>query len=81
MQQLIEITTVPIQIEVKTTDAKWEPVQGTAELELSKNDSGVSVRSRSVRLNLDTYENLAWLPLCESNRLTRPRRPTQRGDG
>ena len=56
MRPLIEITTVPIQIEVKTTSAKWEHVQGTAEMEVSKSDGGVSVRSRSVRVNLDTYE-------------------------
>ena len=57
MKPLIEITTVPIQIEVKSTQAKWERVQGTAEVEISKDESGVSVRSRSARVNLDTFES------------------------
>lgn len=56
MGPLIEITTVPIQIEMKSTTAKWEKAAGTAEMEVSRSDSGVSVRSRSARVNLDTYE-------------------------
>lgn len=57
MGPLIEISTVPIQIEMKTTSAKLERASGTAEMEFSRSDKGVSVRSRSVRVNLDTYES------------------------
>lgn len=57
MGPLIEISTVPIQIEMKTTNAKLERASGTAEMEFSRSDRGVSVRSRSVRVNLDTYES------------------------
>lgn len=57
MGPLIEISTVPIQIEMKTTNAKLERASGTAEMEFSRSDKGVSVRSRSVRVNLDTYES------------------------
>ena len=56
MGPLIEITTVPIQIEMKSTNARLERASGTAELEFSRSDRGVSVRSRSARVNLDTYE-------------------------
>lgn len=57
MKPLIEITTIPIQIEMKSTQAKLERAQGTAEVEVSRDESGVSVKSRSVRINLDTFES------------------------
>lgn len=45
MKPLIEITTVPIQIEMKTTHAKLEYARGTAEMEITR-DNGAS-RSRA----------------------------------
>lgn len=56
MYPLIEITTVPIEIEMKVTDAKLEYTRGTADLEISRNDGGLNIRSRPIRLNLDTFE-------------------------
>lgn len=56
MYPLIEITTVPIEIEMKVTDAKLEYTRGSAELEISRGDGGLSIRSRPIRLNLDTFE-------------------------
>lgn len=56
MYPLIEITTVPIEMEIKTTRAKFEVARGTAEMEVSQNDRGVQIKSRSVRLNLDTFQ-------------------------
>lgn len=56
MYPLIEITTVPIEIEMKTTRAKLEQVHGTAEVEISRSQGGLSIRSRPIRLNLDTFE-------------------------
>lgn len=56
MFPLIEITTVPIEIEMKTTQAKFEHVHGTADLEVSRNQGGLNIRSRPIRLNLDTFE-------------------------
>ena len=56
MQPLIEITTVPIQIEMKTTNAKLEYVNGTAEMEVSKSEGGLSIKSKPIRINIDTYE-------------------------
>jgi hypothetical protein len=53
---LIEITTVPIEIEMKVTDAKLEYTRGTADLEISRNNGGLDIRSRPIRLNLDTFE-------------------------
>jgi hypothetical protein len=56
MEQLLEIKTVPIQLEIKTTDMQMKMTQGTAELEVSRQKGGLSIRSRSIRLNLDTFE-------------------------
>ncbi len=56
MYPLIEITTVPIEIEMKVTDAKLEYTRGTADLEISRNNGGLDIRSRPIRLNLDTFE-------------------------
>ena len=56
MNQLIEITTVPIEIEMKTSRAQLQYVQGTAELEVSTDKGGLSIKSRPIQLNVDTFE-------------------------
>lgn len=56
MYPLIEIQTVPIEIEMKTTHAKLEYTRGTADLEISRNDGGLSIKSRPIKLNIDTFE-------------------------
>lgn len=56
MEQLLSIRTVPIQIEMKVNHAKLEYVRGTAELEINRNKGGLSIHSRPIRLNLDTFE-------------------------
>ena len=53
---LIEIKTVPIEIEMKVTDAKLEYARGVADLEISRNDGGLHIKSRPIRLNMDTFE-------------------------
>lgn len=56
MKPLIEITTVPIQIEMKTTSAKLEYARGTAEMEISRGNGSLQIKSRPIRVNIDTYE-------------------------
>lgn len=56
MKPLIEITTVPIQIEMKTTRAKLEYARGTAEMEISRDKGGLQIKSRPIRVNIDTFE-------------------------
>ena len=56
MFPLIEIKTVPIEIEMKVTDAKLEYARGVADLEISRNDGGLHIKSRPIRLNMDTFE-------------------------
>ena len=53
---LIEITTVPIQIEMKTTNAKLEYARGTAEMEISREKNGLQIKSRPIKVNIDTFE-------------------------
>lgn len=56
MYPLIEIKTVPIEIEMKTTNAHLEYTRATADMEISRDKGGMSIRSRPIRLNLDTFE-------------------------
>lgn len=56
MNQLIEITTVPIEIEMRSSHAKLEYAKASADLEISRAEGGLSIRSRPIRLNMDTFE-------------------------
>lgn len=56
MTPLIEIKSVPIEIEMKVSPAKLEYTRGTADLEISRQDGGLSIKSRPIRLNIDTFE-------------------------
>lgn len=56
MYPLIEITTVPIEIEMKVTNAHLEYARGTAEMEVSRDRGGLSIQSRPIRVNIDTFE-------------------------
>ena len=57
MYPLIEIKTVPIEIEMKVSHAKLEYSRGTADLEISRGDNGgLSIKSRPIKLNIDTFE-------------------------
>lgn len=57
MGPLIEITSVPIEIEMKVSHAKLEYARGTADLEISRDRGGMSIKSRPIRLNIDSYES------------------------
>ena len=56
MEQLIEITRVPIEIEMKTSRAQLKHVQASAELEISRDPGKLSIKSRPIQLNMDTFE-------------------------
>lgn len=56
MEQLLRIATVPIEYELKISNAKLERRRGTAELEISRNKGGLSIHSRPVKINIDTFE-------------------------
>lgn len=56
MTQLIEIKSVPIEIEMKMSHAKLEYSRGTADLEVTRDNGGLNIRSRPIQLKLDTFE-------------------------
>lgn len=56
MDQLIKITTVPIQYELRINNARLEYSNSKAELEIHKNDGGLSIKSRPVKLQLNSFE-------------------------
>ena len=57
MYPLIEIKSVPIELQFKTTSASLEYTRGTAEMEISRSEQGgVNVTSRPIQVKLDTFE-------------------------
>ncbi len=82
MKPLIEITTVPIQIEMKTTRARLEYARGTAEMEVSRDEGGLRIQSKPIRINIDTYEARNWsrTPRRARRRPTTPRPPSPSRD-
>ena len=57
MYPLIEIKTVPIEIQMKIKNASLEYTRGTAEMEISRSENGgLDIKSRPIKLQLDTFE-------------------------
>lgn len=56
MEQLLKVTTIPIKYELKITDARLVRQSGTAELEMTRNKGGLQIKSRPIRLRMDTYD-------------------------
>ena len=56
MQPLIEIQTIPIEIQMKVTSARLEYARGTANVEISRDKGGLQIRSQPIQVNIDTFE-------------------------
>ncbi len=56
MYPLIEIKTVPIEIQMKTKHAEIKYASGSAELEVSTDSGGLKIKSRPIKVNIDTFE-------------------------
>lgn len=56
MRPLIEIQTIPIEIQMKTTNAHLEYARGTAQMEVSRDRRWLQIRSQPIRVNIDTFE-------------------------
>ena len=56
MRPLIEIQTIPIEIQMKTTNAHLEYARGTAQMEVSRDRRGLQIRRQPIRVNIDTCE-------------------------
>ena len=51
-----EITSIPISIEYKVNAARLEHQSATADVEISRQRGGLSIKSRPVSVNIDTFE-------------------------
>lgn len=56
MYPLIEIKTIPIEIQMNIKDATLDYSRGTAEMEVSRTKGGLDIKSRPIRLRLDTFQ-------------------------
>ncbi|QAT42020.1 DUF6470 family protein [Aminipila luticellarii] len=56
MEPLLDIKTVPICIEFKTRAPQLRLEKATAELEMSTDKGGLQIKSRPIRVNIDTFE-------------------------
>lgn len=56
MESLIKITTIPIQYELKIQKAKLEYTNPPAEMDISRDKGGFTMKSRPTKLHLDTYD-------------------------
>jgi len=56
MKPLLEIRTIPISIQYKSTPAQIERKYVKAEVEISRDKKGLSIKSRPIKLNIDTFE-------------------------
>ena len=57
MYPLIEIQTVPIEIQMKVTNAHLEYARGTAQMEVTRDKGGLQIRSQPIKVNIDTFES------------------------
>ncbi|MGO5027869.1 DUF6470 family protein [Candidatus Agathobaculum pullicola] len=56
MERLIEIKTVPIELEMKVNHARLDYKRATVDLEISRNQGGLQIRSKPIKVNIDTFE-------------------------
>ena len=56
MERLIEIKTVPIELEMKVNHARLDYQRSTVDLEISRNEGGLQIRSKPIKVNIDTFE-------------------------
>ncbi len=55
---LLQITTIPIKIEIKVTNAKFEPTEGDRQpkVNITTKNGGYVMQAEPLRLNIDTYQ-------------------------
>lgn len=56
MERLIEIKTVPIELEMKVNHTRLDYKRSTVDLEISRNQGGLQIRSKPIKVNIDTFE-------------------------
>ncbi|MCI2106684.1 MAG: DUF6470 family protein [Intestinimonas sp.] len=53
---LIEIKSIPIEFEMKVTNAKLEYSRGTVDMQVTRDKGGLSIKTSPIQLRLDTFE-------------------------
>lgn len=56
MKQLLRIETIPISIEMRTNNARIQRKQEHAEVEVRRDRGGLTVRSRPIKLSVDSFD-------------------------
>lgn len=56
MEPLLRITTVPIAFEMKVNNARLEYKTANAQMEVSRNDGGLKIKSQPIKLDIDSFE-------------------------
>lgn len=56
MGPLIEIQTVPIEIEMRTKNARLVYNNASAEVEISRDKGGLNIKSRPIKVKMDSFE-------------------------
>jgi len=56
MKPLLEIRSIPISIQYKVNPAQIERRNAKAEVEISRDKKGLSIKSRPIKLNIDSFE-------------------------
>ena len=56
MERLIEIKTVPIELEMKVNHARLNYKRSMVDLEISRNQGGLQIRRKPIKVNIDTFE-------------------------
>ena len=54
MEQLLKITTIPLEYQLKIQNARLEYSNSTASLDMDRTPGEFSIKSRPAKLNLDT---------------------------
>lgn len=56
MDQLLQITTIPISYELKINDAKLERQSSSVDLEISRSRGGLNIQNHPSKIRMDTYD-------------------------
>lgn len=56
MEQLLRITTIPLEYEMKVHNSRLEYTSSKSRLEMDTKQGGLTIRSRRAKLNLDSFE-------------------------
>lgn len=56
MEPLLNITTVPLKFEMIVNNARLEYKNSNAQLQISRDDGGLKIKSDPIKLNIDSFE-------------------------